>query len=813
MKSSWSDRSGSTSSHAARAGVVALGTMLAILPLSATALASSADEQAETPYGVVTEADTDQSGESLVTDMAQSGSSGSEETTSSMDTSDPSKQDTSTEAAQSDETVEESDPAVNPRDTPRSVTARALPRAAGDRAPIFSENFDGMSASAPIALTNYLSPKGYKYSAAPYWLDAGYCNGFLTNTAINVSDNDIDYKYCGRNPGWQRGDYEAVRVKAYALGLLRGVDPMKNFALSTNTSGGLPSGDITNPGSVMFRTDPMQPIAMPKNRFISFSVDAANTYCENVDHPKMQFQYLEDNKVLALPSLGNNGFIDPCTSPGSISKDLKNEAPFKNQSGIPNWVTGVSYGTFYSGAFLSGANGTNVGLILRNTQTASSQGKGIGNPPANTRGYVAGPANGNDGAIDNIEILDVSPTSTKSFDPVRVPVGQTSTMTITVNNTKDLAPKDGWQFVDTLPEGLKFANTTVTGTCINNTDTKVQVNKDAGTLTVSRGILTGGQASCTLVTTVTSALPQKFVNGEPNGNFSNLIGLDGPNDADVEFYQDPAKLTLIKKVVNPTDAQGKPVGTGYSTVGDWTLTAAGTTKSATGVTGASSVTNVEVPVGAYTLSEAAGISEGYEWTDLVCTNKTAKDSAANIAEVTKTGGVVSAASVKLNYFDDVTCTFTNAPKLGSVIWEKTDNSSPGKHLAGSEWTLTGPNVPVGTTVVDCIKDTCPTGAFKDQNPAPGVFEVKGLIWGNYTLVEAKSPAGYEIDKIEHKFTINHKLNYTFDEAFVNKQLDAPHLPLTGGQSAQTYVIAGLLMLGGAGGAAALVRRKRVSLGA
>lgn len=86
----------------------------------------------------------------------------------------------------------------------------------------------------------------------------------------------------------------------------------------------------------------------------------------------------------------------------------------------------------------------------------------------------------------------------------------------------------------------------------------------------------------------------------------------------------------------------------------------------------------------------------------------------------------------------VTC--TNTPINGAVKWSKVDGA---KLLSGSEWKLTGPAGASQTyAVTDCTASGC---QGPDKNPAAGQFEVNGLLWGTYTLVETKAPAGYKLD--------------------------------------------------------------------
>ncbi|AZZ41362.1 hypothetical protein C0Z11_02615 [Acidipropionibacterium jensenii] len=106
--------------------------------------------------------------------------------------------------------------------------------------------------------------------------------------------------------------------------------------------------------------------------------------------------------------------------------------------------------------------------------------------------------------------------------------------------------------------------------------------------------------------------------------------------------------------------------------------------------------------------------------------------------------------------DVVACTFTNKQKAGTATWEKVAPDGT-TLLGGSTWTLTGPNVPTGTVVQDCISGsgtTCPAGAYTDQDPVAGQFSLTGLAWGSYTLTEKSAPTGYVLDATPHSFTIS-----------------------------------------------------------
>ncbi|MFT4294522.1 MAG: SpaA isopeptide-forming pilin-related protein [Micropruina sp.] len=800
-------------------------------------------------------------------------------------------------------------------------------------ATIFEETFENGSGAIPWSLTNYPGTNGVRYTASQYWLDTGFCNGFITSAIPNLSLSQIQNTYCGLNgdPADQRrGDYDAVRVKAQALGVFaQGGNGQNNRALSTNTSGGTPN-------AMMFQTvnNNIQLPSTAQNRFYAFSVDAAMTYAEPEVplKPEMYFYLTRDGNT---PRLLNDQPLPVATGQRF---DYLGQSPVN--STLP-WASQGIVGRYYSNAFLM--NGGQIGLRLDNRSTASSNGcgtRGVAVPPPNPPGIYcpnggAGTANGNDGAIDNIRLTDVSPVTEKTFSPARLPVGQTSVMTITVRNRSDLGRKEGWAFTDTLPAGLSFANTTVGGTCTGSKS----VNTATRQLIVSNGVLEKGQENCTLTASVTSSQAATFSNGGPNGNFGNLVGIDPPSNAQVTFYPlialrkdvvsrtnaadqftltiapqiagatntsatttgtatgvqaqlagpvelvpgatyrlseagaagadltdyatslscvDTANgngpvavtalpgvpgsyslvapaiptggsrnlvctfrnqtlpnptLTLVKQVVNPA------AGTGYAAPTDWRLTATGSGTAqgsiVQGVTGAAQVTQQVVPAGPYRLSEAFTAapdkSAGYDWTGLACTDANGDDIGFTRTEA---GGVVSAGSIVLERTDEVTCTFTNTPRLGAVTWTKVDPG--GRSLAGAEWTLTGPgSAAPGSPVADCVAAPC---GGPDTDPRPGFFRVQGLPWGEHTLTETKPPAGFRLDAAPRVFRVGAGGTLSLDAslgAIANTPRVAPALPFTGdGLGRDVFFIVGLgaVALGLGAAVTARIRARRREAG-
>ena len=96
------------------------------------------------------------------------------------------------------------------------------------------------------------------------------------------------------------------------------------------------------------------------------------------------------------------------------------------------------------------------------------------------------------------------------------------------------------------------------------------------------------------------------------------------------------------------------------------------------------------------------------------------------------------------------------PRLtGKVTWRKTaENTS--ELLSGAEWKLyktknfTWNNGNAEYTEGDSIT---PIATITDRNGEAGKFELVGLAWGEYQLVESKAPDGYNIDSTPHAFRI------------------------------------------------------------
>jgi uncharacterized repeat protein (TIGR01451 family) len=263
---------------------------------------------------------------------------------------------------------------------------------------------------------------------------------------------------------------------------------------------------------------------------------------------------------------------------------------------------------------------------------------------------------GNDGAVDNFRLLDVTPQLDKQFERGTLAndaheVNASVRMIFTITNRQDLLVKTGWGFVETLPNGLQFAaNPNVAHTCAAAT-TSISGNR----LTVSNGSLAARAASCTISVDVTSTTAGTYTN-QPS-DISSLIGLDPPASATVTFINN---VTLrVRKVfsngrVYPSDQLRLRVLPHAEGGASADVTTTGSTNNPPEV---ATVTNA-VPGLQYTLQEtiaAGSTSTGSEYDySYSCTN-TRPD-----------GQTPSGASWSFVLTpapgDDLTCTFTNTAK-------------------------------------------------------------------------------------------------------------------------------------------------------
>ena len=195
----------------------------------------------------------------------------------------------------------------------------------------------------------------------------------------------------------------------------------------------------------------------------------------------------------------------------------------------------------------------------------------------------------------------------------------------------------------------------------------------------------------------------------------------------------------------------------------------------------------------------------------------------------------------------------NTRKTGTVKWNKVSSEYNTEFLSGAEWKLTriktfswknGVATYVNAsddlgTVKDCVNgesgvSDCSTQSeqYVDLNGKKGKFELHGLAWGEYQLVETKAPDGFNLDSTPHTFRfgpvegsdVNGKwyTNSQFEETTADYEESAAFtvdggsitntpgvvLPGTGGEGLNKMYAAGFLAVAIAVAGLALSLRRR-----
>lgn len=271
----------------------------------------------------------------------------------------------------------------------------------------------------------------------------------------------------------------------------------------------------------------------------------------------------------------------------------------------------------------------------------------------------------------------------------------------------------------------------------------------------------------------------------------------------------PATVTISKQVAdangqNPKPASGWTMGAALSTPPDGvTISPTGTQKTA-----ADGSTSPWTISGFATTTTTTGVTvsetqqNGYSFLSGSCTithsDKSTTQITVNSASAQTLSGVMPG--------DAVACTYTNKTNPGAATWTKIDKAN-GELLSGSEWTLTGSGVPGNTVVSDCISTPCAAGAYADQDPAPGKFQLTNLTPGSYSLREKTVPVGYQLNPDTFTFTVIPGETVVAtgpgvtNGAIPDLRTVVPVLPLTGGAAGDYFLLAGggLIAAAGAGG--------------
>ncbi|WP_165314359.1 DUF7507 domain-containing protein [Agromyces protaetiae] len=376
------------------------------------------------------------------------------------------------------------------------VAPPVAPRAEAATAPtpltMWREDFENGTTDTYVGLEDYIGANGERYTASPYWLDFAQCNGFLMSGNSTV-------------PGTCPAGTLGSMTRALGLIQLAHGEPVAdvgdNFALSTFSRNNQTQVPL---GTTMLQTVGTVPLQFRENpstrtRFIGFSVDAAETACGASQQAQLVFTLGYGGQQYTVSDA-----IKPCSDPRSAI------------------YGGVRGGRFYSpGSFLVDAGQPGVAqpasLVVSNLEPHGGS--------------------GNDAAIDNISVYDVTPVVEPSFVETSMPSNGTATLQFEVVNATDLAGKPGWGFDAALPDGLEMVPGSVAGGSCSAT-----VDASGDTVSVTAGNLGAGVASCTVTVTVRPVSPPDRANPETQtfvigaDDLDQTVGVDPVGSDQIEFY-------------------------------------------------------------------------------------------------------------------------------------------------------------------------------------------------------------------------------------------------------------------------------------
>lgn len=396
--------------------------------------------------------------------------------------------------------------AVTPSKPPTPSTS-STPDATQPGTVVFSENFEHGSPNSALGAQSYSAPGskhyvgkgGQSYTGSPAWIDASRCNGVIlsyrnsttprwaqSGTAAEGKDNRCAELADIRS-------YQYMRMLALAMGQqFTPASPSTNHVNSSYTecpssssSGSacdaIPAGPTDG---VMFRT--ASPIPVTAGHYYTFGLNTAYMNC-GLAAGDPSYQFATVDSAGAVTAIGN-----PLN--GCQTSDDPNVESFQQQ------VT----------SDVGGTPGTVTRTVNINSMTSNTAIQATGNSLSLEMWNNNGTTNGNDGAFDDVSLMDVTPQLKVSFTPAVVGPGGISTLTLTVTNTSELNAKHDWSINQVLPSGLTIAGRpNIGGTCVQVPGTDPFLRSAAagsGTLSISGGDLRRGQASCTVEVDVTVAV-------------------------------------------------------------------------------------------------------------------------------------------------------------------------------------------------------------------------------------------------------------------------------------------------------------------
>ncbi|WP_020424293.1 prealbumin-like fold domain-containing protein [Microbacterium yannicii] len=542
--------------------------------------------------------------------------------------------------------LDEADVEAGPGIAPRAqigIMAAGDPEAGVE---VWSETFEeGLTTTTPTGISTYASGR---YTASAAWANGANCTGVLVNyTAVYPNSG-----FCPSEPilGGIAGSSTlgaretrrladvAGQVGAGVTGSSSATSPVAGSTASTRTNHALtsaPYAAIGTGNTLVLRSAAGIGVSAPTSRYYTLRVDVAGDECAN-NPASLTFTLLSGGTTFS-PFTGP---VVPCTNAVGT---YYTSTPALAATG------GGLDGTTTAGAALTASvrAGTYTGssaVLLSPAQAAAAQ--------VNVTNSVTSSV-GNAFAIDNIRILDVTPSLDIAFSPPSVVAGTASTLIYTVTNTSELAAKTDWGFTNTLPSGLAIAPApAVGGSCVTAGGAAVTATAGSGSVAVTGGDLAAGTASCTITVNVVSPTAGTYT--ITPGSVS--TSLNAP-EAAVLTVTPASTITVRKNIASRVSASDQFTLSLRS--GTTVLASATTTGTATGLQPAQITRQVVQPNATYTIHEATTTGAGLTYSSSYeCVRGTTV-----IAAGSSPAGTIT---MPADQGAEIVCTFTNTPQTARL---------------------------------------------------------------------------------------------------------------------------------------------------
>jgi hypothetical protein len=457
-----------------------------------------------------------------------------------------------------------------------------------DPTQMWIEDFENVSGTDAAQLGPYSSSA---YYADAFWLNYAQCNGVLAEYGTpdaSLSSMCTTSGQASRNNVRRLADVLGQVSNSVTGGTAIGT-PVNGTSTASQLNRSLTEWTENTAGTagqnvVVRRATAPGIVAAGSNdaRYYTLSLDMAEASCSFGTAPASRAQITLGVLLGASNTpVSTSRVISPCTDTAIATKWYTSNlvAPATDWG---NGGTGVAAGRYISDQTVQ----------LTAAQLATLR------PEVRNANVSAG---GNDLAVDNLRVLDVTPALDVAFSSGTVTAGSPSTLTFTITNTSELNAKTDWRFTTALPSGVVIAPTPAQGgTCVDATGTPFAVTAAAGSSSVGvvGGDLTAGMASCTITVQVVAANTGTYTIAPSATTASTLVA---PSATSMTVTA-PATITIQKNVISraaQTDQFQLSLSSGATTVASAT-----TAGSSTGIQSAQ-VGPIAVTRGAtYTISEA-----------------------------------------------------------------------------------------------------------------------------------------------------------------------------------------------------------------